>query len=378
MWNRKFLAATLLIGLVVPLTSCGNPSGLDAVQVSPTAQSLTVGQTIQFAATGVFGNANHQHTKDITTSVTWASSTPSVATVGATGLATAVGPGTTTITASAQGYAGPVSASASIVVTSSGGTGPGGGAIVSIAIIPGSQSVAAVGDTAQFLAIGTTSSGATQNLTSLSAWSSSSSQIATVGATTGIATAAGVGTATITALYTNTNGTAVTGVATFTVSAGSTQEVTALTLIPGPETLATGQAGQLIALGTSGSTGELLNVTDATQITWTSNIPSIAAVSATGLASGVSPGSANITAIWTNTDNSVVTATAAITVSSTPPPEPLTSLTIIPGSISVGNLQAYGPIPRDRNILDRSLRQRLDQHCEVAFFGAEFLPGELE
>jgi uncharacterized protein YjdB len=343
MCNRKFLAATLLIGLVVPLTSCGNPSGLDSIQVSPTAQTLTVGQTLQFTATGTYGNANHEHTQDVTTQVTWTSSTPAVATVSASGLATAVSSGTTTITASATGFAGPVTSSAIIAVTSTGGGGPVGGSIVSIAIIPGTQAVSAVGDTAQFLAIGTTSSGATQNLTNVVTWSSSSTQIATVGATTGIATAVGQGTATITALYSSSNGTTVTGVATFSVSAGSTQQVTALTLIPGSETLsASGQTGQLIALGTSGSTGLLNDVSSSAQLTWTSNIPSIATVSPTGLATGVSPGTATITAIWTNSDQTVVTGNVTITVSSTPPPEPLLSLTIIPASISVGNLQDTG------------------------------------
>ena len=342
MCNRKFLAATLLIGLVVPLTSCGNPSGLDSVTVSPTAQTLSVGQTLQFTATGTYGNANHTHTKDITGSVTWTSSTPGVATVDASGLATAVGAGTTTITASASGYAGPVSSSGSIVVTSSGG-GNTGGSIASITIIPGTQALSAIGDTAQFLAIGTTSSGATVNLTNLSTWTTSSAGIATVGATTGLATAVGQGTASITALYTNTNGTTVTGTATVTVSAGSAQEVTALSIIPGSETLsASGQSSQLIALGTSGSTGLMQDVTANAQLTWTSSIPSIAAVSPTGLVTGVSPGAASIIAIFTNTDGSVVTGSVAITISSTPPPEPLLSLTIIPGSITLGNLQATG------------------------------------
>ena len=347
MRNRKVWGALLLIGLVVPLTSCSNPSGLDSVQVSPATQSITVGQSLQFSATGTFGNANHASKKDISSQVTWTSSNTAVASVDTTGLATALATGTATITASAQGYAGPVSSAATLSVTSAtggtGGTGTGG-AVVSITVIPGAQSVSAPGATAQFLAIGTESSGATIDLTSQSAWTSSSAQIATVGANTGLATGVGPGTAAITALYTNAaTATTVTGTATFTVSGTAAEQITALSIIPGSETLsASGQSGQLIALGTSGSTGLLEDVTTSSQLKWTSSIPTIATVNATGLATGVSPGSVTIVAEWTNTDGSVVTGTVSIAVSSNPPPEPLLSLTIIPGSITVGNLQDTG------------------------------------
>src|SRR5579883_338209 len=97
---RRFLAALLPLCLAAAVTGCGNPSGLDSVQVSPASQSLNVGQTAQFTATGTYGNANHPSTQNITGAVTWSSSTPTVATVSASGLVTAVGAGTTTITAS--------------------------------------------------------------------------------------------------------------------------------------------------------------------------------------------------------------------------------------------------------------------------------------
>jgi uncharacterized protein YjdB len=126
----------LMLCLVGALIGCANPQGLDSVQVSPTAQALTVGQTAQFSATGTYGNAAHQSTQNITTGVTWSSSAPSVATVNSSGLATAVGSGSTTITASAGGYSGPVSASASVTVSGSSGTQVGG-TVVSLSVIPG-------------------------------------------------------------------------------------------------------------------------------------------------------------------------------------------------------------------------------------------------
>jgi uncharacterized protein YjdB len=318
----------------------GNPTGLDSIQVSPATQSLSVGQTAQFTATGTYGNSNHSSTQNITGSVTWSSSTPSVAIVSASGLVTAVGAGSTTITASAAAFNGPTSSSGVLTVTSSGG-GTAGGTVTSISVIPNSQSVSAPGQTSQFIAIGTTSSGATENLTGLVTWTSSSTQIASIGATTGLATAIGQGTTTITAIY-NSSGTVVTGTATFTVSGGTSEKYTAVSILPGSQAVGSGQTGQFIALGTLGSTGLETDVTSSSQIKWFSSIPSVATVSASGLATGLSAGTTTITAELINADNTVVTNTATVAVSIAAAPEPLVSLTIVPDTITVGNLQDTG------------------------------------
>jgi len=342
MFVRRCLQGFLLAGLIAA-AGCANPTGLDSISIAPTAQALTVGQTAQFTATGTYGNANHQSTQTITSGVTWSSSATAVATINSSGLVTATGSGTTTITANATAFNGPISSSATVTVTSSGG-GVAGGSVVSLAVIPGSQSVAAPGQTGQFLAIGTTSSGATVNLTGQVAWSSSSTAIATIGATTGLATGVGQGTATITALYLNVSGgTVVTGTATFTVSGGTTEKYTAVTITPGSQALsASGQTGQFVALGTNGGTGLETNVTSSPQITWSSSIPTVATVSATGLATGLNPGTTSVTALLTNPDGTVVSSSANITVAISPAPEPLLSLTIVPGTITVGNLQDTG------------------------------------
>jgi uncharacterized protein YjdB len=343
MFARCCVRGLLLLCLGSSLVGCSN-SGLDSVQVTPTTQALTVGQTAQFTATGTFGNAKSLSTQNITNSVTWTSSVPSVATVGpSTGLATAVGAGTTTITANAASFSGPVSSSATVTVTGSSG-GTAGGSIVSLAIIPASQAVASPTQTSQFIAIGTTSSGATVNLSNQVAWTSSSPQIGTIGATTGLATGVGKGSTTITAIYTNSaGGTVVTGSATFTVVGGTTQQFTAVSLIPGTQALsASGQTAQFIALGTSGSTGLQQDVTSSAQTKWTSSSPSIVSISATGIAKGLSAGNGTITAVLTNSDGSVVSNTATVTVTLTAAPEPLLSLTIIPSSITVLNLQGTG------------------------------------
>ena len=91
MRNRLFLGALLLIGLVFPLTGCTNPSGLDSIAITPSTQSLAVGQSAQLSVTGQFGNANHLSTQTLTTGVTWSSNAGSVATITPTGEVTGVG-----------------------------------------------------------------------------------------------------------------------------------------------------------------------------------------------------------------------------------------------------------------------------------------------
>ena len=190
----------LLIAMALPIAGCTNPLAV-SVSVSPTSQSIGTGQTVQFTALGTYGHgSNHPSSQqDITDSVTWTSSAPGVATISATGVATGVSAGSTTITASINGFTGVVSASAALTVT--GNSGGGGGTPSSLAIIPNTQLVTTVGYTAQFQAIETTATGATVDVTNLASWGSSSPSIATIGASTGLATAVSLGTVTITATY---------------------------------------------------------------------------------------------------------------------------------------------------------------------------------
>jgi hypothetical protein len=327
-----------LICIVLPFTGCSNTQ-VASIQVAPATQSLAVGETVQYTATGIVGHGSHpSSSSNVTDQVTWTSSAPAVATVSSSGLATGVGAGTTTITASMSGS---ISATATLTVTASGG-GTAGGSLVSLAIIPGTQSVASPTQTTQFIAIGTTSSGATEDLTSQVTWGSSSAQVATISAG-GLATAVSKGTCTITAIASNAGGTVVTGTATFTVTGGASEGLTALSISPATEAVAAGgQTAQFIALGTAGTTGLQENVTDSSSLQWSSTIPSIATISSSGVVTGISAGSSTIAALWTNQDGSVVTASATVTVSSTAPPEPLLTLTIIPSTITVGNLQDTG------------------------------------
>src|SRR5581483_3656965 len=75
---------------------------LVSIGVSPATASIGPGATQQFTATGIYSDGS---TDDLTTSVTWSSSDPGVATIsnlaGSQGLATGVGAGSTTIAAGA-------------------------------------------------------------------------------------------------------------------------------------------------------------------------------------------------------------------------------------------------------------------------------------
>ncbi len=325
----------------------GSSEPIVSIAVTPVNPApIAGGATVNLTATGTSGGG-----ATVTNpTVVWVSSDPGVATVNGSGTVTGVGSGVTAITATATNPDLTTATGVSVVTVTSAAVFSG--SIASIAVIPGSQAVAAPLDTAQFIAIGTTTTGATVDLTHSAqlVWSSSSAQIANIivsGVNAGLATATGQGEATITAEYTPAGGgNVVGGTATFDVSGGSAEEFTAVTVIPNTQAIsASGQISQFIAIGTVGSTGLQLDVTDpstlppGTKITWSSNVKTVALVSATGQVTGQGPGTTTITAELTNPDNTVVAGSATVTASLTAPPSPLLSLAIIPNTISVGNLQ---------------------------------------
>ena len=75
-----------------------------SIAVSPGNPELAEGVAGQFTATGTYADGS---TADITPFVTWASATPSVATISGTGVATALALGTSAITASLAGVTSP-------------------------------------------------------------------------------------------------------------------------------------------------------------------------------------------------------------------------------------------------------------------------------
>ncbi len=86
---------------------------LTSIAVTPASPSASVGATtVQFNATGTYSDNS---SKDITSSVSWASSSSTVATIDTSGLATTQAQGTTTITAAS----GSISGTTTLTVTAS-------------------------------------------------------------------------------------------------------------------------------------------------------------------------------------------------------------------------------------------------------------------
>lgn len=246
-------------------------SALLSLEIRPSQSSLAAGRTQPFSAHGLFANGS---LVDLTSSVTWASSTPSVATVEAHGLVRAVHPGTTSIVASL----GSVQGSAELTVTEA--------VLVSISVEP-KASVIALGQQQSLSATGIFSDGSIRDLTSTVTWVSSAPAVVGIQAD-GLASGLAIGQARLRATETESG---LVGEATLTVSQAVLVE---LEVTPQPQnTLSPGQTVALTAIGTY-SNGSSLNLSSA--VTWTSSAPEIASVDSGGLATAVSAGKATVSA----------------------------------------------------------------------------------
>ena len=93
------------------LTVTAAGATLQSIAVTPANPSITAGNSLQFTATGTFGDGS---TSNITSSVTWASSNAAAATITSAGLATAVTAGQSTTILATQGA---ISSSTTLAVT---------------------------------------------------------------------------------------------------------------------------------------------------------------------------------------------------------------------------------------------------------------------
>jgi uncharacterized protein YjdB len=162
--------------------------------------------------------------------IAWSSDDPAVATVGPTGLITAVGVGTATITATAEGKSGSLPFSVSLVPAHTVTVTPSTPSLVEDSV---HTFTAVVRDTAGNVLTGRTIT-----------WSSSSPGKLSIDAATGTATAIDSGSATITATTSPGTGpgNSASGTATATVTLGP---VTSVVIVPNAETLGVGQQKQL-------------------------------------------------------------------------------------------------------------------------------------
>ena len=127
---------------------------------------LLVGQAAQLVVTATYADAR---TASLTAGVSWRSSAPAVATVTATGLVAAVGPGSATVTASA----GSLQATVAIQCTAAG--------LVSVAVAP-DQSHLALGGTVQLQLTGSFDAGPARDLTASATWAAADPGVVSVSA----------------------------------------------------------------------------------------------------------------------------------------------------------------------------------------------------
>jgi len=272
---------------------------LTSVTVSPAFPTLDAGGCpFQLKATATYSDGT---TSDVTTLSTWSSSNPSIGTVGAsTGIAMAVSPGSTTISATFDGKTG------TATLTGTAGT------LVAISVTPSAASVAA-GGTLQFSATGHWSDGSSCEMTTPTSWLSSAPGVATV-SSGGLATGVTAGTTTITTSL----GAVTSNPATLTV----THVLTSVTVTPDPSLpIHPGCPEQFTATATY-SDGTMADVT--TLSTWSSSVAAVVAIGAnTGFAVGVFCGTTNITAAFGGMTSAAVALTSScgtlVSISVTPP-----------------------------------------------------------
>ena len=298
-------------------------ASLTSVDLGP-AFALPAGVGKRLTATGTFSDLT---TRDLTTSLTWTTSAPSIATVsdasGSSGLVTSVAPGIATIRATHPTTG--IGGSAVVTVSSA--------QLVSIAISPVHPSVP-LGNQQQFTAVGTYTDGRTQDLTASVGWSSSPlavASIATVGAARGLASTTATGTTTISAKD------PATGISTSTALTVTAARLSSLAITPPAPSIALGAKQQLTATGTYTD----LTTHDLTgTVLWGSSDAAIAQVSntagANGLASGAGVGSATVRA---TDEASGLSATTTLTVTAAR----LVSIAVTPAtsSLPVGLTQQF-------------------------------------
>jgi trimeric autotransporter adhesin len=288
------------------LSACGGgglkppaPKTLSHILVTPGGPAIGKSKTLQLSATGSYSDGTAQ---DLTKVASWATSQVSVAMVNATGAVTGMAAGTAQISASYQGISG------SDTVNIQAAT------LVSIAIIPGNVAIGK-SKTLQLIATGTYSDGTQQDVTATATWTTSQPTIASVNSG-GMVAGLTAGSAQIFAAYEGVTGT----------DAVTVQPATLVSIAVSPigPAIHKSKSVQLGAQGTY-SDGTQQDVTAVAA--WGTSQPLIAAISSSGVVTGMAAGTAQISAFYQG-----VTGTDAVTIQ----PPVLNSISIAPSNLSLG------------------------------------------
>ncbi|HKV71484.1 MAG TPA: Ig-like domain-containing protein [Gemmatimonadales bacterium] len=290
----------------------GGPTGPDStagltLTINPNPIRISVGKTGQFSSRlqDALGNV-------ISGTVTWGSNNLAVATVDASGLATGVGAGSTTITASEQG----LTTSASIEVDPV--------PVASVAVSPRLDTLQ-VGTQVTLSAVTKDAIGNTLTGRQVT-WTSRSPSIATVDAF-GTVTAVAVG---VDSVLATSEG--VTGAAVITVV---NVPVVTVVVSPTPDTILQAGTLQLTATPEDGGGNPLVRA-----VTWSSGSTAIATVNSAGLVTGVGLGTTTLTAT-----SGGIPGTASVTVIQAP----VATVTVAPKtpSVQIGKTVQLSATTRD-------------------------------
>lgn len=301
-------------GKTAPSTITVTIIPIAAIAIAPGSAALLVGQSASLTAIATDANGNVLGGRPMT----WKSADTTIASVSALGLVTAVGPGTTSVGATAEGKTG----AAQVVVTS-----PTPTPVASVSVNPTTAALV-IGSTLTISATVRDANGGTLSGRVVT-WTSSDAAVATV-SNSGVVTAVATGNATITATSEGKNATAAVTVSAIPVASVTVAPPSASLLVGGTTTLTT---------VTKDADG---NVLSGRVVTWTSSAPSIATVSSSGVVTGVGAGDATITA--TSEGRS---GTASISVALAP----VATITLTPSSASlvVGSGTTLAAVLKDAN-----------------------------
>ena len=280
-----------------------------SVVVTPPTSSVVVGDAVQLSAAVRDASGNPLPGR----LVGWSSSDDAIAVVSSTGRVTGLKVGTATITASSEGKSG----TATVTVT--------GAPVASVTVSPPNAGLT-IGQTTTLTAKTLDANG--EELTGRAiAWSTSAPSVATV-SSTGVVTASGVGSATITATSEGKTGTA-----TITVT---TVPVASVTVAPTTLPLQVGGTGTLTATTRDAQN----NVLTGRTISWTSGTPGVATVAPNGTVTALAPGTSLITA---TSEGKSGTATVTVTA------VPVASVAVSPtsASLTIGETQQATATARD-------------------------------
>lgn len=271
------------------------PPTLMGIAVSLGQSSLPLGGSENVIATGSFSDGS---TQDLTRSVSWQANPSTVATIGNQGILTGVGKGVAQVSATYQGLSG----SASLTV--------GSAVLVGIGVSL-QQSTLPLGASESATATGNFSDGSTQNLTSLAAWQTNASTVATI-SPQGNLTGIGKGNAQVSATYQGLSGSA-------SLTVGSAALIGIVVSLQ-QASLPVGESESATATGIF-SDGTRQNLTQS--VTWSLSGPAIASVSPTGAVLAEAVGSAILSASAasvTGSANLSVTSAAIVALNITPVP----------------------------------------------------------